>query len=252
MAFVRCAVHLIEETGRCSSCKSKGTPKLVEQRTSKLEQRGDARPGPTYDGLQVLQESRMQVVSSWFTSLMKQKSRVKAQWDAMKFRTAQAQIKCRVQVPCSSAELSCFSERLIEIEETPTTGAEEESHSSRRTLKQTSLENISNEESSQIKREDRGTLRSEDDEDHLKSGCKREEKKRALNKLDEATSSKTRPAQCKPERRKAAKSGCKREEKKRALNKLDEATSSKTIPAQCKPERRKAAKVVKVKPAQIS
>ncbi|KZV27725.1 hypothetical protein F511_03963 [Dorcoceras hygrometricum] len=31
------AVHLIEELGRCSSYNSEGTPKLVEQRTSKLE-----------------------------------------------------------------------------------------------------------------------------------------------------------------------------------------------------------------------
>ncbi|KZV52342.1 hypothetical protein F511_38502 [Dorcoceras hygrometricum] len=45
---------------------------------------------------------------------------------------------------------------------------------------------------------DGGTLSSEDDEDQLKSGCKREEKKRALNGLKKQPA-RTRPAQCRPE-----------------------------------------------------
>ncbi|KZV27737.1 hypothetical protein F511_40721 [Dorcoceras hygrometricum] len=46
--------------------------------------------------------------------------------NAMKCRIVEAQIKC-VQVWCSSAERSCFNERLNEFEVTPAIGAEEES-----------------------------------------------------------------------------------------------------------------------------
>ncbi|KZV54655.1 DEAD/DEAH box helicase [Dorcoceras hygrometricum] len=44
----------------------------------------------------------------------------------------------------------------------------------------------------------RETRSSEDDENQLKSGCKREEKKRALNGLKKQPA-RTRPAQCRPE-----------------------------------------------------
>ncbi|KZV55115.1 hypothetical protein F511_31607 [Dorcoceras hygrometricum] len=50
----------------------------------------------------------------------------------------------------------------------------------------------------QIRSQAGGTRSSEDDEDQLKSGCKREEKKRALNGLKKQPA-RTRPAQCRPE-----------------------------------------------------
>ncbi|KZV23125.1 hypothetical protein F511_25086 [Dorcoceras hygrometricum] len=103
-------VHWTEETGR-SSWNSEGTPKLVEQRTFKLERRGDARAGPTWDAMQVLQESRAQEASSWFTNLtsfMKQKS------------IGQAQIKCSVQEKCSSANPYTRAEQPVpEVEDQP-------------------------------------------------------------------------------------------------------------------------------------
>ncbi|KZV41899.1 shikimate kinase, chloroplastic-like [Dorcoceras hygrometricum] len=61
------------------------------------------------------------------TSLVQEQFRDQAKKYLVKSRTVQAQIKCSVQVWCSSAETGCFSERLDEIEVTPFDGDEEES-----------------------------------------------------------------------------------------------------------------------------
>ncbi|KZV37068.1 F-box protein-like [Dorcoceras hygrometricum] len=47
--------------------------------------------------------------------------------EEMKCRTDQVQIRCSVKVWCSSADPSCFNERIDELEVNPTIGAEEKS-----------------------------------------------------------------------------------------------------------------------------
>ncbi|KZV57520.1 Golgi SNAP receptor complex member 1-1 [Dorcoceras hygrometricum] len=69
----------------------------------------------------------MQGTPRWFTILEQEQHGDQAQKDAMKCRMVEEQIKCRVQVWCSSAEPSCFNERLEELEETPFDADEEES-----------------------------------------------------------------------------------------------------------------------------
>ncbi|KZV56720.1 Glutamate receptor 3.3 isoform 1 [Dorcoceras hygrometricum] len=67
---------------------------------------------------------------------------------------------------------------------------------------------------------DRETQSSEDDEDQLKSGCKREENKETQSSEDDEDQ---------------LKSGCKREENKRALNGLKK-QPDRTRPDQCRTE----------------
>ncbi|KZV22092.1 nudix hydrolase 2-like [Dorcoceras hygrometricum] len=64
--------------------------------------------------------SRLKGTQSWYTSLMqeqfKRSSETKRREDLLKCRTVQEEIKCRVQVWCSSEEPNCFSEKHEEFE----------------------------------------------------------------------------------------------------------------------------------------
>ncbi|KZV22336.1 hypothetical protein F511_05290 [Dorcoceras hygrometricum] len=123
---------------KISSWNSKGTPKMVQQFTS-----------------------RVQGTPRWFTSLEQEQHGDQAQRNAEKCRMVEAQIKCRVQVWCSSADLS--TSEVIECKS--------DHWNSTKNSAEQPIEGPAG----------RGTLKSENDDDQLKSSCKREEKNRVLN-----------------------------------------------------------------------
>ncbi|KZV31608.1 hypothetical protein F511_27639 [Dorcoceras hygrometricum] len=138
-------VNLIEETGRCSSWNSEGTPKLIDQRTSKLER--DIITGARFvkRGLYLANSRIARETSSGKTSERKP-ARKETSWE----------LSCR-QKEIEKKQLSTKVDDKIKLEEL------------------------------------------------LKSGLQTRREEESVEHLDEETDSKTRPAQYKPEWRKAGK-----------------------------------------------